>query len=86
MNDWTPTIDDIRYAYVEDPWFRTKSMLNERELAQVTTERMLEAFDRWLAAHDREVAEKAWDEGYCDGTQDGSIIGVGRTGNPYQER
>ena len=22
----------------------------------------------------------------CDGTQDGSIIGVGRTGNPYQER
>ena len=21
-------------------------------------------FDRWLAEHDREVAEKAWDEGY----------------------
>ena len=21
-------------------------------------------FDRWLAAHDREVAEKAWDEGF----------------------
>ena len=23
-----------------------------------------EEFDRWLAAHDREVAEKAWDEGF----------------------
>ena len=26
-----------------------------------------EHWDNWLAAHDREVAARAWDEGYDDG-------------------
>ena len=38
-------------------------------------------FDRWLAEHDREVAEKAWDEGY-DYATDGEW-GPGE--NPYRE-
>jgi hypothetical protein len=28
-----------------------------------------ESFDRWLAAHDREVAKRAWDEGYGDDSE-----------------
>ena len=36
-----------------------------RKQRVVTTVRYSEEeFDRWLAAHDREVAEKAWDEGF----------------------
>lgn len=26
---------------------------------------MVSTFDRWLAEHDRQVAEAAWDEGFC---------------------
>ena len=38
-------------------------------------------FDRWLAEHDREVAEKAWDEGYDYATN--GKWGPGE--NPYRE-
>ena len=47
---WTPTTEYIRDSYdeVNRPFVRYSE----------------EEFDRWLAAHDREVAEKAWDEGF----------------------
>ena len=47
---WTPTTEYIRDSYdeVNRPFVRYSE----------------EEFDRWPAAHDREVAEKAWDEGF----------------------
>ena len=33
----------------------------------------------------RKIKAQAWEEGYTAGTQDGSIIGVGKTDNPYKE-
>ena len=76
-SDYTPTTDLIRCTYIVD--------VAEKNDGVMVVDASCE-FDRGLAAHDREVAEKAWDEGYCDGTQDGSIIGVGRTGNPYSQK
>lgn len=45
-----------------------------------------ESFDRWLAAHDRETAARAWDEGYQASTDAelGHIAPAGAT-NPYRE-
>lgn len=51
------------------------------------------AFDRWLAQHDREVARKAWDEGFLShaelDTQGHLSHNVGIPGlpmvNPYKE-
>ena len=47
---WTPTTEYIRDSYdeVNHPFVRYSE----------------EEFDRWFAAHDREVAKKAWDEGF----------------------
>tara|TARA_R110002124_G_scaffold163088_1_gene330401 strand:- start:2864 stop:3166 length:303 start_codon:yes stop_codon:yes gene_type:complete len=58
--EYTPTIEVIReYVMVGDPkpWEAPSPEVDERE------RRRGEAFDRALAAHDREVAAKAWDEG-----------------------
>jgi hypothetical protein len=41
------------------------------------------AFDRWLAAHDREVAERAWDEASAAFNAHFSIMGGGPT-SPYR--
>lgn len=39
-------------------------------------------FDRWLEAHDREVAARAWDEGFIAGDE----ASTGHlTDNPYKE-
>ena len=45
-------------------------------------------FDRWLAAHDRETAARAWDEGYRQGRSDQadhSMYHQTHTANPYRE-
>lgn len=49
MSDYTPTIEDVRnhYAYGCGP--------------EHTWAESREDFDRWLAEHDRQVAERAWD-------------------------
>lgn len=48
MDDFTPTTEDVRLI-----WIVSQTGCTARA-----------EFDRWLAEHDREVAEKAWDEGY----------------------
>ena len=56
MSEYTPTTEEIReYVEVGDPkpWESPSPEVDERE------RRRGEAFDRWLAAHDREVAAKA---------------------------
>ena len=67
-DEQTPTTEDVRLVYGPD----STGMLHDGTVA---------AFDRRLADHDREVAEKAWDEGYDTAIRDedrGSSI------NPYR--
>lgn len=48
-----------------------------------------EEWDRAMAAHDAEVAEKAWDEGYSTGRRDQAEHSMYRevyTSNPYSAR
>lgn len=51
----TPTTEAIRATYATDYY-----MIDVR--GGVTEEQRADAFDRWLAEHDRQVAERVWDE------------------------
>jgi hypothetical protein len=52
VSDYTPTTDDqMRLAFV----------------LSIPRPESGGAWDRWLAAHDRKVAAKAWDEGFWAG-------------------
>lgn len=69
-DEYVPTTDVVRDAVT----FPGRRLGEPRDMTEA-------AFDRWLAAHDREVAEKAWDEGYDTAIRDedrGSSI------NPYR--
>ena len=48
MDDFTPTTEDVRLI-----WIVSQTGCTARA-----------EFDRWLAAHDRETAARAWDEGF----------------------
>lgn len=68
MSDaWTPSTEQVRSHYVFDQGDRW-----DAERGQ--------AFDRWLAEHDREVAESAWNQGF-DWTWD---CRANRDANPYR--
>lgn len=54
MSDYTPTTEEVRDTYEGVYACGCCAMPDEESLAQ---------FDRWLAEHGRQVAEKAWDEG-----------------------
>ena len=69
-DECAPTTDEVREGLCISGGILTASR-EERDAR----------FRRWLAAHDREVAEKAWDEGYDTAIRDedrGSSI------NPYR--
>ena len=51
MSDYTPTTEDVRHAYV--------SARSEEEFAASYLSQFEPEFDRWLAAHDAEVAAQA---------------------------
>lgn len=59
--DYTPTTEQVRSAYAEDPVAEYHDPVN------YSPRHAERAFDRWLAAHDAEVAEGAradsWPEG-----------------------
>ena len=50
---YTPTTDDVRDEWIESGQGSPTVRLHAGA-----------AFDRWLAAHDAEVAAQAWDEGH----------------------
>lgn len=54
MSEYTPTTEDVREDFAF-PWY--PDQIGDRT-ARVA------AFDRWLSEHDRQVAERAWDEGH----------------------
>lgn len=53
QDEYTPTTDVIRDAWVDSRW----DQYGERPASEFFDE-----FDRWLAAHDAEVAARVWDE------------------------
>jgi len=92
VTEYTPTTEEIR-DYVGEggeprPWIAPDEDA-ERETAR------LAAFDRWLAAHDREVRAKAWTEGlhkaynHVDRLEQADAAGQGvmvpDPVNPYRE-
>lgn len=50
MSEYTPTTEDARRDYSIE-WSKDRGLSKRRS----------EQFDRWLAEHDRQVAERAWD-------------------------
>ena len=52
MSDFTPTTDLIRCTYIVDVAEKNDGVM------------VGDASSSWFAAHDREVAKKAWDEGF----------------------
>lgn len=76
MSDYTPDTDEVKIHYA----YPYRDDLKDTKRAE---------FDRWLAAHDREVAAKAWAEGYDAGLGDGYDPGLGygpevSAKNPYK--
>ena len=57
MADYTPTTGEVRDAYVRRRADEKRFFYDSRTRPRARAE-----FERWLATHDREVAEKAWDE------------------------
>lgn len=61
MSEYTPTTERVRLRWLEAYEY-------ERDMPGKIRERyadeVLAQYDRWLAEHDRQVAERAWDEGY----------------------
>lgn len=81
MSDYTPTTEQVKDLY----------HLGALDVGpNVDIEETLAMFDRWLAAHDREVAALAWDEGFLECVDhDGYVAASGiplhvtRPINPY---
>ena len=74
-DEYTPTTDEIRRDWVQlsaDAYSLVTDDADEVAVAE---------FDRWLEAHDREVAEKAWDEGFAHGFNSNDY----KMTNPYHE-
>jgi hypothetical protein len=59
--EWIPTTEHIRYRY----WSYGDAVPDS--LAPVAERVTGRDFDRWLAAHDRQVKADAWDEGFKQG-------------------
>lgn len=78
MNDYTPTTEEVRD-------FVTQTYGNDSSLARARAEAVGLWFDNWLAEHDRQVAEKAWEEGYATGDADALTENRLDTPNPHQQ-
>lgn len=79
-SDYTPTTEDVREDFAL-PW--SPDQIGDRT-ARVA------AFDRWLSEHDRQVAERAWDQGQKAGLlradfEYGAIGYQHVRGNPYRK-
>lgn len=59
MTEYTPTTDDVEFA-----WVTMRASMGNPEVRVASTDDVSMAeFSRWLAERDRQVAERAWDEG-----------------------
>ena len=88
MSDYTPTTDEVRDRYAVS-LFHTEHRLDGHVHDSVSDGDP--EFERWLAAHDQEVAARAWDEGFDAGEKDAWDVDVTNeshvcTPNPYRSR
>ncbi|MBN6777416.1 hypothetical protein JRG19_02475 [Pseudoclavibacter alba] len=71
MSEWTPTTEDVRGFFI---WAALRGaegrLQGSQEAEEVAVGVAGPYFDRWLAEHDRQVASRAWDEGFDAGEQD----------------
>lgn len=72
IDDYMPDEDDIGWDH------RTMSIGEWKRLK-------IAAFDRWLAAHDAQIAADAWEEGWNAGVDDANFGPRPKTGNPYRK-
>ena len=56
-DDYTPTTVNVRAVYASGVFFQTGLTSYDVDAVRGAAE-----FDEWLAEHDRQVAETAWDE------------------------
>lgn len=86
MSDYTPDTAAVKSAY--------ESARYEHSIANcISMDRAGREFDRWLAEHDRQVAERAWEEGARwaavefgkDASMDESQVGLVPSDNPYRK-
>ena len=78
MSEYTPTTYEVRDAYaMTDEGLDFKRVAQERR----------EAFDRWLAEHDRQVAERAWAAcvDHLEATLGGEMKRAAHADNPYRK-
>ena len=76
-DEYTPTTGVVKHKYVLE-----RMMDADRDGVPVMpTRRFHDEFTRWLTAHDREVASKAWDEGFAHGFNSNDY----KMTNPYRE-
>lgn len=76
MSGFTPSTEQVRAGYADDPvaeWHSPDTY---------STKPAERAFDRWLAAE----RAKAWDEGYLAGVRDLTPNAPLGGDNPYRER
>lgn len=64
-----PSIEDVREAFVLTNTRNHDSYMTGVPLADIRGV-YADAFDAWLSEHDRQVAERAWDQAYMDGRHD----------------
>lgn len=80
------TTDDVLKAFVEQNWFREDFYTEHADDPYAEGKANAEyAFERWLAEHDREVAEKAWGAGYLQSDYDKALAEDKETENPYRK-
>lgn len=85
MSDYTPLDHEVRARAISGgaPFIHRRDGGRASE-AEMTAEA---EFDRWLAENNRQVAEKAWDEGHRAPQYKSNLNGdyLGKVGNPYRK-
>ena len=98
MSEYTPTTDEIIRSF-SIPTHRVIERTEGESFADYISRLSIEghgyqmeseaAAHRWLAEHDRQVAERAWDEGFDAGRDDLGAAAVaiehGEDENPYRK-
>lgn len=87
LQEWVPTTEQVRAAFAHH--YGRMAAFTDEELPEAVANFRLD-FDSWLAEHNRQLAARAWDEGYRDGVRDearayGSDQEEPPTPNPYRE-
>jgi len=81
-DDYTPTTEDVRDAYREQSdgcdFPKHQDYIDYKASGGGEGE-----FDRWLAEHDRQVAERAWEKGAIAGHR-AAVLPEPLAPNPYQ--